>query len=484
MRRLAFLLRPGWIALALVVVAFAYLCFTVLAPWQLGKNTKTSRENNRIAQSVNADPVPLKNELRPDHSMPEDAEWRRVTATGHYLPDRQVLARLRVVDAKPAYEALTVFQVDDGPAILVNRGYVRPEQGTSVPPIPPAPTGQVTINARLREPEQQSEKSPFLENGQYQVYSIVPVQVSTLLKIPLAGPYLQLSEGQPGGLGRSRCRSSMPAHSCLTGFSGSRSESWHRSDWDTSCSPRSDSAVRQPLPSRPSNPGHRRPPRRGWRTATGGVDATWRALRRRPSHSAPRAKAAPPHAYPRLAGVRRRRAPDALLRRRDSAGGLPAARPGLPRRLPPRRRHSGWGDFVRHASRHAMRPPRNPEERRGQRGSQRGDPGGKHVHQVVQPRCGPTEPQIAGGLVTDHRVEGVGGAIGQDPRDSGERCPDQGPGVRVGGVLRQRFRGGAGDAADIEQVRVAAAQGRQQCASLIDVVVIEMFGHLGTHPDQ
>ncbi|SIM70561.1 Uncharacterised protein [Mycobacteroides abscessus subsp. abscessus] len=86
--------------------------------------------------------------------------------------------------------------------------------------------------------------------------------------------------------------------------------------------------------------------------------------------------------------------------------------------------------------------------------------------------------------MTDHRIECVGGAIDQDPRDSGERCPDQGPGVRVGGVLRQRFRGGAGDAADIEQVRVAAAQGRQQCASLIDVVVIEMFGHLGTHPDQ
>ncbi|MBB4855613.1 cytochrome oxidase assembly protein ShyY1 [Mycobacteroides chelonae] len=200
MRKLAFLLRPGWIALALVVVAFAYLCFTVLAPWQLGKNTKTSRENNRIAQSVSADPVPLNDELRADYSMPEDSEWRRVTATGHYLPDQQVLARLRVVEAKPAYEALTVFQVDGGPAILVNRGYVRPEQGTSVPPIPAAPTGQVTLNARLREPEQQSDKAPFPENGQYQVYSIVPQQVSTLLKAPLAGPYLQLSENQPGGL--------------------------------------------------------------------------------------------------------------------------------------------------------------------------------------------------------------------------------------------------------------------------------------------
>ena len=48
MRRLAFLLRPGWIALAVVVIAFTYLCFSVLAPWQLGKNTKTSRENDQI----------------------------------------------------------------------------------------------------------------------------------------------------------------------------------------------------------------------------------------------------------------------------------------------------------------------------------------------------------------------------------------------------------------------------------------------------
>src|SRR5262249_12963751 len=60
MRRLAFLLRPAWLALFVVVIAFAYLCFTVLAPWQLGKNTKTSRENTQISNSLSADPVPLK----------------------------------------------------------------------------------------------------------------------------------------------------------------------------------------------------------------------------------------------------------------------------------------------------------------------------------------------------------------------------------------------------------------------------------------
>ncbi|HEX9174844.1 MAG TPA: SURF1 family cytochrome oxidase biogenesis protein, partial [Mycobacterium sp.] len=80
MRRWAFVFRPGWIALALVVAAFAYLCFTVLAPWQLGKNSKTSRENDQIAASLTSDPVPVTSLL----PQADSAQWRRVTATGHY----------------------------------------------------------------------------------------------------------------------------------------------------------------------------------------------------------------------------------------------------------------------------------------------------------------------------------------------------------------------------------------------------------------
>lgn len=53
-RRFAFLLRPQWLALYVVVIGFAYLCFTVLAPWQLGKNTKTTRENAQISASLTA----------------------------------------------------------------------------------------------------------------------------------------------------------------------------------------------------------------------------------------------------------------------------------------------------------------------------------------------------------------------------------------------------------------------------------------------
>lgn len=69
MRRLAFVLRPGWIVLALVVIAFAYLCFTVLAPWQLGKHNRTSRENHQIEHSLNTAPVPVKTLLPQQNSV-------------------------------------------------------------------------------------------------------------------------------------------------------------------------------------------------------------------------------------------------------------------------------------------------------------------------------------------------------------------------------------------------------------------------------
>ena len=203
MRRWFFLMRPGWLALALMVVMFAYLCFTVLAPWQLGKNTDTSRENRQIQSALNVDPVPVTELLPQQDSDASQAQWRKVTATGRYLPAAQVLARLRVVDGAPAYEVLIPFAVEGGPTVLVNRGYVRPAQGTAVPDIPAAPSAPVTITARLRDSESMppADKAPFRESGFMQVYAINTGQIADVTGIPLTGSYLQLVENQPGGLG-------------------------------------------------------------------------------------------------------------------------------------------------------------------------------------------------------------------------------------------------------------------------------------------
>lgn len=203
MRRLAFLLRPSWLALAAVVLGFAYLCFTVLAPWQLGKNTSTSRANSQLEHALTAEPVPVTTLLPHQDSSAPDDQWRPVTATGHYLATAQVLVRLRVIDGVPAVEVLTPFAVDGGPTVLVNRGYVHTDDGGSrLPEIPPPPDARVTITARLRDSQGTvAGKNPFTENGFRQVYSISTEQVAQVTGVPLTGPYLQLVDDQPGGLG-------------------------------------------------------------------------------------------------------------------------------------------------------------------------------------------------------------------------------------------------------------------------------------------
>jgi cytochrome oxidase assembly protein ShyY1 len=86
--------------------------------------------------------------------------------------------------------------------VLVDRGWVRPEPGSHVPPIPAAPTQQVTITARLRDSEPTvAGKDPFTRDGYQQVYAVSTGQVAALTGVPLAGSYLQLVENQPGGLG-------------------------------------------------------------------------------------------------------------------------------------------------------------------------------------------------------------------------------------------------------------------------------------------
>ncbi|MEV6219697.1 SURF1 family protein [Nocardia sp. NPDC051833] len=205
MRKLTFLLRPSWLILAVIVVAFAYLCFTVLAPWQLGKNTSTEHRNQLIADSVQADPVTVNSVLDGDPSA--HTEWRKVTASGTYVPDSTVLVRLRHLDGAPGYAVLDAFRLDDGRTLLVDRGLVAAVDGTRPPVIAAPPAGPQWLEARVRASEGVvADKPPSTQDGYRQVYTVDTTQEATVLGLPLTpiptgtdkGGYLQLAEGQPG----------------------------------------------------------------------------------------------------------------------------------------------------------------------------------------------------------------------------------------------------------------------------------------------
>lgn len=201
-RRLSFLLRPGWLVLIALCAAFVYLCFTVLAPWQLNKNDENSHRNGLIANSMEAEPQPIGELFGDQQALGAEDEWRQVSATGVYLADKQVLARLRSVGADPSFEVLAPFQLEDGRVVLVNRGYVWPDANMKPPEIPAPPSGVVTLNGHIRSSERPwGPRGPVQEGGWTQVYAIHTDGLSELLDVPLLGNYLQLNQDQPGGLG-------------------------------------------------------------------------------------------------------------------------------------------------------------------------------------------------------------------------------------------------------------------------------------------
>ncbi|HMT50083.1 SURF1 family protein [Dietzia sp. UBA5065] len=199
MRTLRRFISPGWVIGLLGVILFAWACFALLAPWQLGKSDDLDARNARLAESVQADPAPLA-QVVDDPGGYVDREWRLVTLEGRWQPDAEALLRLRSVDGEPVYQVLTVFDPDEGGDILVNRGVVPVGENNTVPAFPAAPGGEVGITARVRATEA-GQAEPVVVDGFPAVRVVDPVVIGGTLGHDLVPQgYLQLVGGQPGSL--------------------------------------------------------------------------------------------------------------------------------------------------------------------------------------------------------------------------------------------------------------------------------------------
>ena len=162
-------LKPGWVLFLIFVVAFSYFSFTVLAPWQLNKDDQIVERNHLIEEAYEAEPQPVTEVFAEDGSLHK--EWERAELTGHYLPEDEVLLRLRPVESAPGFQSLVPFETESGETFLVNRGWVPTDEGNSVPQIDPAPNDKVTIVGMARYNEREHTSAPIEEQGYTQVYS-------------------------------------------------------------------------------------------------------------------------------------------------------------------------------------------------------------------------------------------------------------------------------------------------------------------------
>lgn len=154
------LVTPRWLGALLLASLFAVACYH-LGWWQYDRHLVKAERNERLDEYYRADPVPLAGVLTPSGLDPGD-EWRRVSVTGTY-DSGPVLVRGRSRDGEAGLEVLWALRPDaGGPALVVNRGFVRPsDEGASVlPTVPPAPEGEVTVTGWVRRGEASRGRDP------------------------------------------------------------------------------------------------------------------------------------------------------------------------------------------------------------------------------------------------------------------------------------------------------------------------------------
>lgn len=201
-----FLLSPRWLGiLALTLVAAAVM--VLLGNWQLDRYQGRTEINERIDASEQMVPVPLREALPVPAGAPGTLgpaptaaqTWTKVTATGRYDTANLILVRARTVDRSVGFEVLTPLVLADGTAVLVDRGWIPPATGgdaTVQPPLPAAPTGEVTVAGRLRTGEE-GAGSITRRNGKLETRRIDLPRLARELPYPVHGGYVLLDEQTP-----------------------------------------------------------------------------------------------------------------------------------------------------------------------------------------------------------------------------------------------------------------------------------------------
>lgn len=195
---MSLLRTPRWIAghvFALVgVVAFVSLGF-----WQLRRLAEVRTVNALISERLEAPETPVDVVLQNAGEDLDAAAYRRVSATGVYAADEEVLLSTRSHEGVPGHHLLTPLVLRDGSGLIVDRGWVPLE--LDEPPVAEAAAGrdgeEVTVSGILFPPQGESSFGPRTsEEGEVDYVGRVDIErLQRQVSPTLRGVYL-LAQGQ------------------------------------------------------------------------------------------------------------------------------------------------------------------------------------------------------------------------------------------------------------------------------------------------
>lgn len=156
----SFLRSRRWLGYYVLLLIFCIICVW-LADWQFDRRAEARAEIARIDQNYDAPAIPLAEAVPDPAGFDEDAlKWQTATVQGEYF-GAPFLARNRPGPEGVGSQLLQALRTDQGLVFIVDRGWV-PVNGSEantdtawLDRIPPAPTGPVAVDVRLRASEPQ-----------------------------------------------------------------------------------------------------------------------------------------------------------------------------------------------------------------------------------------------------------------------------------------------------------------------------------------
>lgn len=195
-----FVLRPKWlvrhVAVAALIVAMA-----LAGLWQL-RRLDDKREHKALVEGRQEEPVADVLAVVPPTAADADAVdailYRRVTATGEYEDDDTVVVENRTFNGASGAWVLTPLRLEDGSAVVVNRGFIGfDREGAIVPP--PAPAGAVRVEGLVFPTQERGRFGPRdPDEGDLDVLARVDLdRLGAQVDYDVLPAYIQLVESAP-----------------------------------------------------------------------------------------------------------------------------------------------------------------------------------------------------------------------------------------------------------------------------------------------
>jgi surfeit locus 1 family protein len=188
--------RPAWIP---TVAAFATIALCITAGnWQHRRMLEKEALQNAMRQAAHVAPVAFPQRV---------ADWsawrfRHVVATGEYDARHQMLIDNKVHDGRVGFDVVTLLRLQDGRAVLVDRGWIAAGPTRSVLPDVPAPRGVLAVRGRIDLPGHGYYQlgAPTSANGAIWQH-LDPVQFTALTGVDVAPLVLEALDVAGGGAG-------------------------------------------------------------------------------------------------------------------------------------------------------------------------------------------------------------------------------------------------------------------------------------------